>query len=306
VEAPTLRDFDGLEFYAALDRKRQAQGLSWQGVADAVWDLSADLHRSRLARGKRDHPLAAETVRRLGERGTPLPARAVLPALVERTPESFLVGAAPDAGAPPPHCGPDRRPRWDLKELHAALAELRSARGLTWTATAEELHCTPGQLTGLKTACFATGRCASRSGSSDPPPTSSARSAGEPRVSRLGAVPRLPPDPPGVRLPPRRNRHSVQARGEGNADDRALGREEAGDDLAPRLLAGRVQQIVARGGELLGGGVQGGAVGDLELDADLGRRQVPGPLVLTETGVGGLGQRPDAEVPRPRDSSLWK
>jgi hypothetical protein len=50
-----------------------------------------------------------------------------------------------------------RRPRWDLKALHAALNESRTARGVTWAQVAQELRCQPGQLTGLKTARFATG-----------------------------------------------------------------------------------------------------------------------------------------------------
>jgi hypothetical protein len=62
-----------------------------------------------------------------------------------------------------------------------------------------------------------------------------------------------------------------------------------------------VQQVVPRGDQLLGRGVQRGAVSDLELDADLRNRQVLGPLVPAETGLGGLAQRPDPEVPRPLD-----
>jgi hypothetical protein len=76
---------------------------------------------------------------------------------LDRTPESFLVGAALDAGAPLPACGPDRRPRWDLKALHAALNEARASRGATWAQAAQDLRCKAGQLTGLKTARFATG-----------------------------------------------------------------------------------------------------------------------------------------------------
>jgi hypothetical protein len=65
-----------------------------------------------------------------------------------------------------------------------------------------------------------------------------------------------------------------------------------------------VQQVVSGGGELLGRSVERGPVRDLEFDADLRRRQVLGPLVLAETGMGGLGQRPDTEVPRPLDGVL--
>ena len=41
--------------------------------------------------------------------------------------------------------------------LHAGLNEARVSRGVTWAQTARNLRCQPGQLTGLKTACYATG-----------------------------------------------------------------------------------------------------------------------------------------------------
>jgi len=37
------------------------------------------------------------------------------------------------------------------------LNESRSGRGVTWAQAAHELQCRPGQLTGLKTARYATG-----------------------------------------------------------------------------------------------------------------------------------------------------
>jgi hypothetical protein len=37
------------------------------------------------------------------------------------------------------------------------LNEPRTGRGATWAQTAQELRCQPGQLTGLKTARYATG-----------------------------------------------------------------------------------------------------------------------------------------------------
>jgi hypothetical protein len=153
-----LREFDGLALYAALDEKRQNEGLSWPSVAAAVWELSATLHRAREARGRPDHPLAAETIRKLGQRGNTTCQHALFYLRwLERSPESFLAGATPDAGAPLPPCGPDRRPRWDLKQLHTELAAARVDRDLTWAAAATELRCMPSQLTGLKTARFATG-----------------------------------------------------------------------------------------------------------------------------------------------------
>ena len=46
--------------------------------------------------------------------------------------------------------------RWDLKAMHAALDERHTERGLTWKALAAELGCRDNQLTGLRTAKFAT------------------------------------------------------------------------------------------------------------------------------------------------------
>jgi plasmid maintenance system antidote protein VapI len=44
-----------------------------------------------------------------------------------------------------------------LKRLYAAMDEKRRQEGLTWSALAATLGCTPSQLTGLRTAKFATG-----------------------------------------------------------------------------------------------------------------------------------------------------
>lgn len=54
-----------------------------------------------------------------------------------------------------PPAGPDRRLRWDLPELHAALDARRQQHGLTWVALARELDCTPSRLTNLCTARLA-------------------------------------------------------------------------------------------------------------------------------------------------------
>jgi hypothetical protein len=54
-----------------------------------------------------------------------------------------------------PDAGPDSRLRWDLGQLHDALNERRRERGITWTALAAELDCTPSRLTNLRTARLA-------------------------------------------------------------------------------------------------------------------------------------------------------
>jgi hypothetical protein len=153
-----IREFDGKALYAALDAKRQAEGLSWTAAAAAIWEMAPQLNADRAARGRPNHPISPSTLRGLGQRGDTSCQHALFfLRWLARTPESFLTGAAPDAGEPLPACGPDRRPRWDLKALHGALNEARVARGATWAQTAQYLHCQPGQLTGLRTARFATG-----------------------------------------------------------------------------------------------------------------------------------------------------
>jgi hypothetical protein len=155
---PVIREFDGKALYAALDAKREADGLSWPGAAWAIWEMAPALNAARDARGLANHPISPSTLQSLGKRtNTSCQHALFLLRWLDRTPESFLAGAALDAGVPLPDCGPSRRPRWDLKALHAGLNEARASRGATWAQTAQELRCQPGQLTSLKTARFATG-----------------------------------------------------------------------------------------------------------------------------------------------------
>jgi hypothetical protein len=155
-----IREFDGKALYAALDDRREAEGLSWPGAAAAIWEMSAALNAARNARGLANHPISPSTLQNLGKQGNTSCQHALFfLRWLERTPESFLAGAARDAGVPLPACGPARRPRWNLKALHAGLNEARATRDMTWAQAARELRCQPGQLTGLKTARFATGMC---------------------------------------------------------------------------------------------------------------------------------------------------
>ncbi|HTS97876.1 MAG TPA: helix-turn-helix transcriptional regulator [Streptosporangiaceae bacterium] len=151
---PSIRPFDGGALYRALDARRAELGLSWKGVADQLWALSADLNDQR-----RDHPISPSTLTGMARR----PATSCQHALfmlrwLGRTPESFLHGAGEDDGRfALPAAGPDRRLRWSLKLLYAAMDEKRRQDGLTWAELAGVLGCTPSQLTGLRTAKFATG-----------------------------------------------------------------------------------------------------------------------------------------------------
>ncbi|HEX4035175.1 MAG TPA: hypothetical protein VHX66_12095 [Solirubrobacteraceae bacterium] len=147
-----------MALYAALDTKRRAEGLSWTGAAAAIWNVAATLNAARDARGLANHPISPSTLQSLGKRSDTSCQHALFfLRWLDRSPESFLVGATLGAGAPLPACGSNRRPRWDLKALHAGLNEARTGSGVTWAQTALELRCQPGQLTGLKNARFATG-----------------------------------------------------------------------------------------------------------------------------------------------------
>lgn len=153
-----IREFDAKALYDALDEQRRAQGLSWSGAAAAIWDMAPTLNAARDARGLPNHPISPSTLQSLGKRGNTSCQHALFfLRWLDRTPESFLAGAALGDGAPLPACGPDRRPRWDLKALHAGCNESRTGRGFTWAQAAHELRCQPGQLTGLRTARYATG-----------------------------------------------------------------------------------------------------------------------------------------------------
>jgi hypothetical protein len=144
--------FDCGALYAALDEQRVTRGLGWYELAGLLWDQSADLNARREA----DHPLCGGAVQRLGVRdSTSCQYALFMLRWLKLSPEDFLVGprvvdvgdlALPDASA-------DRRLRWDLPQLHAALDRQRRERGLTWAELGRsELGCSPSRLTNLRSA----------------------------------------------------------------------------------------------------------------------------------------------------------
>ena len=150
----SIRPFDIGALYAALDDKRTELGMSWKRVADQLWELSSDLNDRR-----RDHPISPSTLTNM----TKNPRTSCQHALfmlrwLGRTPESFLKGAtSDDERFALPATSQDRRLRWALKLLYTTMDEKRREDGLTWPALASILGCSPNQLTGLRTAKYATG-----------------------------------------------------------------------------------------------------------------------------------------------------
>lgn len=151
-EFKKLCEFDVLALFDALDKKRLEQELSWQQVADQIWEQSSALNDLR-----HDHPIAVSTIRGMEKRHDISCQHALfMLRWLGQPPEAFLTGAEPREGVSLPVVGPDRRLRWSLRGMYEALDEHRRERKRTWPEVARELHCTPSQLTGLRTAKFAT------------------------------------------------------------------------------------------------------------------------------------------------------
>lgn len=150
-----IRPFDVLALYSAMDLRRVESDLSWRQVANEIWQLSSELNNRR-----RDHPISPSTLTKMPTRQQISCQHALfMLRWLDRTPESFLVGV--DDGDDPrfalPCAGPDRRLRWALKLLWATMDEKRREDNLTLVRLAVLLECTSSQLTGLRTARFATG-----------------------------------------------------------------------------------------------------------------------------------------------------
>ena len=177
AEGHAIRPFDNAALYAALDEKRTALGLSRPRVADQMWEQSAALNGRRS--GSPDQPVHPD--QRDPQSADIVPARVVHAALARPCPGEF----PPRSGRIReqfnlPAAGEDHRLRWALKLLYVALDEKRREEGLTWIALAAALGCSPGQLTGLRTAKYATTMdlsMRSPSGSAARRPTSSTRQA---------------------------------------------------------------------------------------------------------------------------------
>lgn len=145
----SLAVFDGSALIGILDAQRADRGLSWTALAKELSLQSSDLN-AELA----DDSLCPGALGRTAQRGTMSCQYAlILLRWVNRPPEDFLSGPVVEVGdVQLPEAGPDRRLRWDLSQLHSSLNAQRCDHGLTWSALADEIDCTPGRLTNLRTA----------------------------------------------------------------------------------------------------------------------------------------------------------
>ncbi|HEX7662528.1 MAG TPA: hypothetical protein VF444_23940 [Pseudonocardiaceae bacterium] len=147
--------FDVQALFDALDERCRREHLSWAGAAREMWRLSADLNALRGS----DHPMSATTITSMAQRGdTTCQHALIMLRWLERAPEEFIAEPRPDTtGFPLPETDPAHRLRWDLAALYTALNDARLARKASWDQAANRLYCTANQLTGLRTAKFATG-----------------------------------------------------------------------------------------------------------------------------------------------------
>jgi len=147
-------EFDIAALFDALDSQRRNRTLSWQGVAQQLWDQSATLNARRS-----DHPISASTLTGMTKRRDTTCQHALfMLRWLDRTPESFMRGSAfDDERTRLPFAGLDQRLRWDLQKLYGALDSQRRERSLTWPQLAHELRCSPSQLSGIKRTRFAIG-----------------------------------------------------------------------------------------------------------------------------------------------------
>jgi len=145
--------FDAEAFFAAMDERRQQEGLSWPGLAKAIWEQSWILNGQRD-----DHPISPETLKKMGKGGGSCQHALFVLRWLDCPPETFIAEPRPGtAGVPLPEADEAHRLRWNLKTMYEALDAERRERGATWQEAAYVLRCGPSQLTGLRTAKFATG-----------------------------------------------------------------------------------------------------------------------------------------------------
>jgi hypothetical protein len=138
--------------FDALDSQRRDRGLSWQGVAQELWDPSAALNAQRD-----DHPISASTLPGMAKRRDTTCQHALfMVRWLGRAPESFMPGSTAK-NTTLPFADSDQRLRWDLQKLYDALDSERRERTFTWPQLAHELQCSPSQLSGIKGARFAIG-----------------------------------------------------------------------------------------------------------------------------------------------------
>ncbi len=131
--------FDVAAFYAALDKERQARGLSWAALTREL--NAVFVHRPDIP------PISTSTLTGMRNKGG-FNGNWVVHTMMwlGRTPEEFTPGHRVP-GSPLPRLQHGFLPRWDGGALFAALDARRAERGLSWPGAAQEIGgCTAATL----------------------------------------------------------------------------------------------------------------------------------------------------------------
>lgn len=138
------KNFSLADLYAALDAQREARGMTWAQVRQA---MNGDgPHRPG------SHPIGTSTITAT-RTGRAAEGDGVLQMILwlKRTPESFVPGhpwaESPQAQLPEAPAG--KVLRFDTRKLYEALADQRAERELTWAQVAREVGSSASMLTHL-------------------------------------------------------------------------------------------------------------------------------------------------------------
>jgi hypothetical protein len=129
-------DFDFTKLWNSMNAKQESERFSEKQMMD---DLNV-VNNNRV-------PFSLATVKNMMRRndGTCQHTLHILRWL-DRTPESFLVGERIEESMP---FSAEGRLYWNMQALAAAVAEGKEQRGATWKLLAQELNCSPSQVSGL-------------------------------------------------------------------------------------------------------------------------------------------------------------
>ncbi|WP_220093508.1 hypothetical protein [Flexivirga caeni] len=127
--------------------------MTWAAVARALWETSGELN----ARRPRDHPISTSAITSLRDKGR-TSCQHVLFMLrwLDLPPEAFLGDGREVTDIRLPAADAAHRLRWDVRGMGATLDDRRREDDLTWPGLARHIGCQPGQLSGLRTARYAT------------------------------------------------------------------------------------------------------------------------------------------------------
>ncbi len=143
MNAPVLANFDFAKLWDAMEAKRKQKNFTERQMMD---DLNVVNNQAHLS------PISLATLKGIMERNTTTCQHALhMCRWVNKTLESFLEGK--EESEPLPFSS-EGRLYWSMPKLADALKTYKDQRGISWKELAQELDCSPGQLSGLHKATY--------------------------------------------------------------------------------------------------------------------------------------------------------